>query len=62
MSWDIITILFITGGTVRDTSDENSMRAEVLAFDGEDWKEVGQLKKARKYHAATKIDIDIDCN
>merc|ERR1719186_1772130 len=54
--------VFLTGGTVRDTYDENSMRAEVLAFDGEDWNKVGQLKKARKHHAATKIDIDIDCN
>ena len=32
-------------------------RAEILVFDGEDWKEVGQLQKARDMHAATKIDI-----
>ena len=32
-------------------------RTEILTFDGEDWKEVGNLKSARSYHAATKIDI-----
>merc|ERR1719427_2482067 len=32
-------------------------RAEILAFDGEDWKEVGQLQEARYMHAATMLDI-----
>merc|ERR1719186_698023 len=37
--------------------DGDSDRAEILAFDGEHWKEVGQLQEARSSHAATKIDI-----
>ena len=48
----IITIVFIAGGWHGDKS-----RAEILAFDGEDWKEVGQLQEARHGHAATNIDI-----
>ena len=49
----LITIVFIAGG--RD--DDHRDRKEILAFDGEDWKEVGQLQKARFRHAATKIYI-----
>ena len=30
---------------------------EILAFDGENWTEVGQLKEPRYDHAATVIDI-----
>ena len=47
----IITIVFIVGGW-----DGASDRAEILAFDGEDWKEIGELHEARENHAATKID------
>ena len=50
--------MFIAGGKHGDIGDiGDNARAEILAFDGEDWKEVGQLEKARYYHAATKIDI-----
>eukprot|EP00092_Neocalanus_flemingeri_P010981 GFUD01011824.1.p1 GENE.GFUD01011824.1~~GFUD01011824.1.p1 ORF type:complete len:447 (+),score=101.01 GFUD01011824.1:59-1399(+) len=35
---------------------DGEVRGEILAFDGEDWTEVGQLKVARASHAATKID------
>ena len=45
--------MFIAGGLDGDFAD----RAEILAFDGEHWKEVGQLQEARYSHAATKIDI-----
>ena len=48
----IITIVFFAGGY-----DGDSARAEILAFDGEHWKEFGQLQEARYSHAATKIDI-----
>jgi len=34
-------------------------RAEILAFDGEDWKEVGKMKKERSWHSASKI-VSID--
>jgi len=34
-----------------------SWRREILTFDGEDWKKVGQLQEARYYTAATKIDM-----
>ena len=44
--------MFIAGG-----HDGDSGRAEILVFDGEHWKEVGQLEEARYSHAATKIDI-----
>jgi len=42
--------IFLLGGDI-------FKRAEILAFDGEEWKEVGMLQKGRHSHAATKIDI-----
>ena len=48
----ISTIVFIAGGM-----HGHSARKELLVFDGEHWKEVGQLQKVRDSHAATKIDI-----
>ena len=39
------------------TTWSKRVRAEILAFDGEEWKEVGKLQTARCYHAVTKIDI-----
>ena len=37
--------------------DEDGVaRSEILVLDGEDWREVGQLQKARTAHAATMID------
>ena len=54
-------MVFIAGGSDgvgRNCWDCGNVRAEILAFDGEDWKEVGQLQEARKDHAATKIDIN----
>jgi len=44
--------VILTGG-----DDGGNYRSEILAFDGEDWKEVGQLQEARYRHAATRIDI-----
>jgi len=44
--------IMLTGG-----HDGDYARTEILAFDGEDWKEVGQLQKPRYDHAATKIDM-----
>ena len=53
----IITIVFIAGGWDYNEDDGDNARAEIFAFDGEHWKEVGQLQKADHYLAATKIDI-----
>eukprot|EP00092_Neocalanus_flemingeri_P014269 GFUD01015389.1.p1 GENE.GFUD01015389.1~~GFUD01015389.1.p1 ORF type:complete len:233 (-),score=66.78 GFUD01015389.1:58-693(-) len=51
--------IYILGGEDKYYRD----RAEIVAFDGEDWKEVGQLQKARGGHAATKIvTTDINCD
>merc|ERR1719186_1341026 len=44
--------IFLLGGF-----DGHSDRAEILAFDGEHWKEVGQIKEAKYDLAATRIDI-----
>jgi len=43
--------VFLLGG--EDEKDDS--RVEILAFDGEEWKEVGKMKKARYMHAASKI-------
>lgn len=50
----IVTIdnkIFLTGG-----QSGVELRSEILTFEGEDWKEVGQLQIARAMHAVTKID------
>ena len=31
-------------------------RKEILKYDGEDWKKIGELQKARSNHAVTLID------
>merc|ERR1719186_135094 len=49
--------IMLTGGHDGDIYEFGNARTEILAFDGEDWKEVGQLQKPRYDHAATKIDI-----
>jgi len=41
--------VYIIGGT------SGTPRVEVLTWDGKEWKEVGQIKKARYNHSATKI-------
>eukprot|EP00090_Calanus_glacialis_P028069 TRINITY_DN4486_c0_g1_i5.p1 TRINITY_DN4486_c0_g1~~TRINITY_DN4486_c0_g1_i5.p1 ORF type:complete len:135 (-),score=20.09 TRINITY_DN4486_c0_g1_i5:90-458(-) len=44
-------LVYLTGGR-----DNYVARSEVLVLDGEDWREVGQLKIARVEHAATMIE------
>jgi len=44
-------LVYLTGGR-----DNYVSRSEVLVLDGEDWREVGQLKIARNEHAATMIN------
>ena len=48
----MISAMCIVGGY-----DHSTSRDEILVFDGEDWKEVGQLKNPRDRHAVTKIDM-----
>jgi len=48
--------VYILGG---EGADYREPRAEILAFDGEDWKEVGKMKKERSWHSASKI-VSID--
>ena len=48
----IVTKVCVVGG-----HDGSSMRSEIMEFDGEDWKEIGQLLQPRACHAVTMIDI-----
>jgi len=43
--------VYLLGGQ----DEKGDKRVEILAFDGEEWKEVGKMKKARYMHAASKI-------
>lgn len=49
--------VFITGGGRGGRDDEYSRRSEILAFDGNNWEEVGDLQFARNFHATTVIDM-----
>lgn len=52
--------VFVTGGGRGGRDDGHSRRSEVLAFDGENWEEVGHLSLARNFHAATTAYVDYD--
>ena len=52
----IITKDYIIGGY---TGTRGDYRQEILAFDGEEWKEVGQLQNGRSSLAVTVVDADI---
>eukprot|EP00090_Calanus_glacialis_P028065 TRINITY_DN4486_c0_g1_i1.p1 TRINITY_DN4486_c0_g1~~TRINITY_DN4486_c0_g1_i1.p1 ORF type:complete len:136 (-),score=25.92 TRINITY_DN4486_c0_g1_i1:90-461(-) len=45
-------LVYLTGGK----DEDGEPRSEILVLDGEDWRQVGQLKMARRNHAATMID------
>ena len=47
-----IQSVYFAGG--RD--EDKVPRSEILVLDGEDWREIGELQKARFGHAATMID------
>ena len=49
----LLVIVFIAGGD----SDDGEYRKDILEYDGEDWKAVGQLQVARDSHAVTKFTI-----
>jgi len=47
--------VFLIGGY---TGNKGDYRQEILAFDGEEWKEVGQLQNGRSSPAVTVVDAD----
>ena len=49
----LLVIVFIAGGD----SDDGGARKDIVEYDGEDWKAVGQLQVGRWGTAVTKFTI-----